>query len=612
MKTERMTAHGVTPLFGRIVYKMAGPAGGTSGPAGKGALMRASAAACILAVGTGLLTAAAVQHAAAEPASQVQPGDFVLPAPPTASVDVTDILPKKPEAPHAAATPPAPEAFAPPDLPDAQVSISLDEPSVALAGRIADARNWALPRLDEGQREAIRTFYREHGFHPLWIADGDFTPAARKIMATLQDAAAEGLDPADYPLPAIDGLDGDGRVRAIADADLKLTAAVVLYARDARGGRINPTKLSKLLTPTRELPEAGEVLARLRDAADPGAALASYNPPHPQYAALKHKLAEIRAERPAQPPMVRVPKGPPLRVGMQDERVPLIRARFGLDVTPDDDHTYDEKVAAAVADFQRQHGLAADGILGAQTLAALGSTTTSGQLEADIIANMERWRWLPADLGDKHIAVNIPAYTVRVFEKGKVIHEARAIVGKPESPTPVFSDVMRHVVVNPYWHVPPSILRKEFLPRMAEDPDYAARRGYEVIRRGNSISIRQPPGERNALGHIKFMFPNQHAVYLHDTPNRSLFQRAERAFSHGCVRVDDPFTFAEIVLGKEWPQSRVKKLIGKGERLVRLPELIPIHLTYFTLVVSDNGKLVRYPDIYKHDQRVTAALRNLH
>jgi len=225
---------------------------------------------------------------------------------------------------------------------------------------------------------------------------------------------------------------------------------------------------------------------------------------------------------------------------------------------------------------------------------------------------MERWRWLPADLGDRHIAVNIPAYTVRVFEKGKVIHEARAIVGKPESPTPVFSDVMRHVVVNPYWHVPPSILRKEFLPRMAEDPDYAARRGYEVIRRGNSISIRQPPGERNALGHIKFMFPNQHAVYLHDTPNRSLFQRAERAFSHGCVRVDDPFTFAEIVLGKEWPQSRVKKLIGKGERLVRLPELIPIHLTYFTLVVSDNGKLVRYPDIYKHDQRVTAALRNLH
>jgi len=593
----------------RIVYKTGGPAGTTVEPEGKGALMRASAAACIVAVSTGLL-AASIAGAAAEPQVPAQSDSLVLPAPPAAAVDVTDIATPQEPAPTG---PARAEALAPPDLPHIAVSISADEPSVALAGRILDARDWALPRLGEGQREAIRAFYEARGFNPLWIADGAFTPAAHKVMAVLQAAAAEGLDPADYPLPQVDGLAGDNRGRALADADLKLTAAIVLYARDARGGRIEPTKLSKLLTPTRELPDAGDVLERLGAAADPGAALAAYNPPHAQYAALKRKLAEVRSERPAQPPMVRVPKGPPLRLGMQDERVPLIRARFGLDVTPDGDHTYDEKVAAAVADFQREHGLAADGILGAQTLAALGAgETTSGRLEADIIANMERWRWLPANLGDRHISVNIPAYMVRVLERGEVIHEARVIVGKPETPTPVFSDVMRHVVVNPYWNVPPSILRKEFLPRMAQDPDYATRRGYEVIRRGNSISIRQPPGERNALGHIKFMFPNEHAVYLHDTPSRSLFKRSERAFSHGCVRVDDPFTFAEIVLGNAWPQSRMKKLIGKGERLVRLPELIPIHLTYFTLVVTDEGKLVRYPDIYSHDQRVAAALRDLH
>jgi len=600
-----MAAHGAEPVSMRIVYKTLGPAG----TAGKGALMRASTAACIVAVGIGLLTAAITGRAAAEPIVPAQSASLVLPTPPAAAVDVRDIAPTEPEPPASAGT----GTLAPPDLPDIAVSITADEPSVALAGRILDARDWTLPRLGEEQRGAIRAFYEARGFNPLWIADGAFTPAARKIMAALTDAAAEGLDPADYPLPQIDGLEGSSRGRALADADLKLSAAAVLYARDARGGRLEPTKLSKLLTPTRELPEAGDVLERLGAATDPGAALAAYNPQHAQYAALKRKLAEVRSERPAQTPMVRVPKGPTLRLGMQDERVPLIRARFGLDVTPDGDHTYDEKVAAAIADFQRAHGLAADGVLGAQTLAALGGgETTNGRLEADIIANMERWRWLPANLGDRHISVNIPAYMVRVLDRGEVIHEARVIVGKPETPTPVFSDVMRHVVVNPYWNVPPSILRKEFLPHMAQDPDYAARRGYEVIRHGNSISIRQPPGERNALGHIKFMFPNQHAVYLHDTPSRSLFKRSERAFSHGCVRVDDPFTFAEIVLGDAWPQSRMKKLIGKGERLVRLPELIPIHLTYFTLMVTDEGKLVRYPDIYSHDQRVAAALRDLH
>lgn len=605
MTTAGMAAHGAEPVSMRIVYKTLGPAG----TAGKGALMRASTAACIVAVGIGLLTAAITGRAAAEPIVPAQSESLVLPTPPAAAVDVRDIAPTEPEPPASAGT----DTLAPPDLPDIAVSITADEPSVALAGRILDARDWTLPRLGEEQRGAIRAFYEARGFNPLWIADGAFTPAARKIMAVLTDAAAEGLDPADYPLPQIDGLEGSSRGRALADADLKLSAAAVLYARDARGGRLEPTKLSKLLTPTRELPEAGDVLERLGAATDPGAALAAYNPQHAQYAALKRKLAEVRSERPAQTPMVRVPKGPTLRLGMQDERVPLIRARFGLDVTPDGDHTYDEKVAAAIADFQRAHGLAADGVLGAQTLAALGGgETTNGRLEADIIANMERWRWLPANLGDRHISVNIPAYMVRVLDRGEVIHEARVIVGKPETPTPVFSDVMRHVVVNPYWNVPPSILRKEFLPHMAQDPDYAARRGYEVIRRGNSISIRQPPGERNALGHIKFMFPNQHAVYLHDTPSRSLFKRSERAFSHGCVRVDDPFTFAEIVLGDAWPQSRMKKLIGKGERLVRLPELIPIHLTYFTLMVTDEGKLVHYPDIYSHDQRVAAALRDLH
>jgi murein L,D-transpeptidase YcbB/YkuD len=167
---------------------------------------------------------------------------------------------------------------------------------------------------------------------------------------------------------------------------------------------------------------------------------------------------------------------------------------------------------------------------------------------------------------------------------------------------------MQYLIVNPSWNVPPSILKNEFLPRMAQDPFYAERLGYEVIRRGNQISIRQPPGERNALGFIKFMFPNQHAVYLHDTPNRNLFGAERRAFSHGCVRLDQPFRFGQIVLGDEWTEPRLRSLIGRGERTIRLPEKIPVHLAYFTLSVDEKGELRQIADLYGVNNKVRVAL----
>jgi len=167
---------------------------------------------------------------------------------------------------------------------------------------------------------------------------------------------------------------------------------------------------------------------------------------------------------------------------------------------------------------------------------------------------------------------------------------------------------MEYAIVNPSWNVPPSILKNEFLPRLAADPLYAARRGYEVIRRNGQIAIRQPPGERNALGFIKFMFPNQHAVYLHDTPNRSLFSAERRAFSHGCVRVDQPFRLADVVLGAAWSESRLRSLIGRGERTINLPERLPVHLTYFTTAVDERGALRSIEDLYGVNRRVRVAL----
>ncbi|CAH1648502.1 L,D-transpeptidase family protein [Chelatococcus asaccharovorans] len=460
-------------------------------------------------------------------------------------------------------------------------------------------------RLGKAEREAIGTYYAERAFMPLWLNGDQWTAGARALIATLEKAGEDGLDAADYPIPIISVLPKADRAEALAEADLKLSALAVTYARDARGGRLNPRRISALMTPTLDLPTADDVLRRLADSPDTGKALAGYNPPQPGYQALKAKLADIRAAHPTTP-MVRVPQGPALKVGMRDPRVPLVRARFRLE--NNDATTYDERVAAAVATFQKENGLPADGILNRQTVAAMSPPSTQRLDETDILVNMERWRWLPAAFSNRYLIVNIPAYSMDLVNDGEVELTTRVIVGKPESPTPVFSHVMQHVIVNPYWNVPPSILRKEFLPAMAKDPDYAARRGYQVIRRGNSISVRQPPGERNALGYIKFMFPNDHAVYLHDTPNRSLFNTERRAYSHGCVRVEQPFRLAEFVLGKDWPEQRMRKLIGKGERLIKLQEPLPIHLVYFTLSVDKTGAATTRNDIYGFDRRMKEAL----
>ncbi len=384
-------------------------------------------------------------------------------------------------------------------------------------------------------------------------------------MRRLELAAEDGLDPAEYPLPAI----GPGAARRspieLAEAELKLSAQAALYARDARGGRLNPTRLSSLLTPKLELPPADQVLARLSATADPGVELAGYNPRHDGYQALRRKLAEYRANRPA--------------------TIPMVRRQPKLELT-----------TQAIA------------ILDDAPVMRPSSVYANPRLESDLIANMERWRWLPSELGERYVAVNIPEFRLRLMEGSHLVHTTRVITGKPDSPSPVFSGLMEYAVVNPSWYVPPSILKKDFLPKLAEDPGYAERQGYQVVRRGNAISVRQPPGERNALGFIKFMFPNGHAVYLHDTPNRSLFSSTRRAFSHGCIRVENPFLLADFVLGHEWSEQRLKKLIGRGERTIFLPKKLPVHLTYFTLSVDEGGELKSFEDIYGHDRRVRQAL----
>ncbi|KRE14722.1 hypothetical protein ASE66_15365 [Bosea sp. Root483D1] len=523
--------------------------------------------------------------------------EFDLPEPEMPPVDPALTKPAEPS--------PQPQLAKPsqidlPPLPEVAVTMPA---GLELSGRIAAQAEIAsaLPRLAARERADIVAAYAANENRPFWIDGKDLSAAGKQIVARLGRAGDDGLRAGDYLLPVFESADKD----SLAAADIRLSALAVLYARDARGGRIDPRRLSKLITPKLELPSATEVLSELAGATDPGAVLAAYNPQHGGYQRLKAKLAELRAHK-SETPVARIPAGPSLKVGMRDARVPLVRARLGLGSS--EEPVFDRSTALALADFQKQAGLRADGVLSDQTVAAL-AMPPSTRLESDIVAQMERWRWLPSDLGENRVIVNIPEYRMRVMHGDKLAYESRVIVGKPESATPVFSHRMDHVVVNPSWYIPPSIMRKEILPGLANDPNYAARRGYVVTRGKNgSISVRQPPGERNALGWIKFMFPNDHAVYLHDTPNRSLFGAGKRAFSHGCVRVENPFALADQVLGPEWTAERLKRLIGSGERTIKLPQPLQIHLVYETIVVNEAGAVTTFDDIYGFHRLVRNAL----
>ncbi len=467
-------------------------------------------------------------------------------------------------------------------------------------------------------RVAVRDFYAARGFAPLWVVDGRFDAPGRSVLARIDRAAEDGLDLRATPVSppgspsTTDGAAAPGP-EALARAELSLTGAAVDYARQASGGRIDPSRIGELVAAKPEVAQPGRVLAALRDAADAGEALRGFNPPHRGYLLLRAKLAELRrgADATARNP---IPAGPTLKAGMADARVPLLRARFGLDIAPGatgpaDRLVYDTRVASAVADFQRAHGMPASGALTPRTVASL-SGGQPRRLEDEILANMERWRWLPRDLGARYVAVNIPDYSLDVYDGDRAIHHARVVVGKPDHQTPIFSETMKYVIVNPYWNVPLSIVEKEMMPKLAADPNYFANHGYEVVEKGGETYVRQPPGDSNALGRIKFLFPNRFSVYLHDTNAKGYFARDMRALSHGCVRVDQPFKLAEAVLGRDrgWSEARVEGMVGGGERTVNLPRPVEVHMEYFTAFVDEAGQLRLRDDVYGYSAKVRAAL----
>ena len=476
----------------------------------------------------------------------------------------------------------------------------------------------------KSERAAVEKFYTARDFAPIWTQSGKLTETAKGVVARLKDAASDGLNPADYPVPDFAAATTPD---ALAEADLKLTASMLDYARQAQSGRMHWSQVSGDIQYPEHPTDPNEVLANVTSAKDASLALDSYNPPQKLYQALKKKLAELRGESDGH--VIQIADGPALKytperkhqpaVEVEDDRVPQLRAKLGISEKADDRH-YDAKVAEAVRKFQAMAELKPTGILDARTVRAINSPKHDKQIDT-IIVNMERWRWLPRDLGapsigDAYVILNIPDYTLKVMQHGAQVWTTRVVTGQPGiHATPLLTETMKYITVNPTWNVPPSIIYNEYLPALQQDPTVLERMGLKLEHNPDgSIHISQPPGDRNALGRIRFNFPNKFLVYQHDTPDKNLFAKQDRAFSHGCMRVQNPDQYASILLNITDPNShytpeKIRSMYGSSEVDLKFPTPIPVNITYQTAFVDDEGNLQFRKDVYGRDAAMLSLLR---
>jgi L,D-transpeptidase YcbB len=545
-------------------------------------------------------------------------------------------------APDASAAPPYAPASADPATPAATPAVVVDPILEEVRQQLAQPTRGAVDRAD---RAALVTYYGETGATALWVKADGFTARARHMLAEIRRAEDWGLSVAAFDLPQL--ASSEQRPSALAAAEIKLALAALAYARHARGGRLDPSQVSRSFDQRPTLIDPKDVLAAVAATDTPGNYLQGLHPKHPQFERLRQALLKAPAAgsrpEPSAEPGLELPNGPTLKPGMEHPHVAFLRQRLEVPARAGGGDIYDEELAAAVMAFQRQKGLRPDGVINPRTRAALNGAARSAEPSPAsdlqrIIANMERWRWLPEDLGKLYVWDNVPEFTARVVKNGRIIHQAKIIVGKPDTQTVMFSADMRYVVFGPEWGVPDSIKVKEILPYLRPE-GYGIFGGFggtdtRVLERHNlrvsyngrqidasqvdwsQVDIRrftfiQPPGASNVLGAVKFRFPNKHDIYMHDTPQRELFEKPVRAYSHGCMRVQNPGRLAEILLGEDkgWSAEQVRDLMARGgNNEITLSTQIPVHVTYFTAVAGDDGHVKFHADIYGHDRRLSAAL----
>ncbi len=467
--------------------------------------------------------------------------------------------------------PPAPAAAQAPAKADTgalALGTALDKPLAANDAAIGESLRAILTAKTFGrameraaERKAIVDFYAAHNYAPLWIKDGGLTARAKTVIVRLKNAAAEGLSPSDYPVPPFDTFNS---ATQLAKGDIGLTYSLLTFARHLSTGRIAPLRVFAQVEYGNHTPDPDAILKTVFAAQDVDAAIESYDPPAQGFRALKQKLADLRSQN-GDSDANRIPNGPPIRLGRKDTRVPALRAHFGLKGKADD-LTYDRRLYNVIRRVQHNNNLRPTGIIDGSVLALINGPSHA-QVTDTVMANMERWRWLPRDLGDTYVMVNVPDFTLKLVSEHRVVWRTKIVAGKPQTPTPLVSASMDQVIVNPSWYVPQSIIHNELLPRYESDPQIFDRMGLEVKKGPDGhINVVQPPGAANALGRIKFNFRNKFQVYLHDTPEKRLFSYDKRAFSHGCMRVQDPTKFGELILS----------LAMKGRDAERAPDPVDV------------------------------------
>lgn len=486
-------------------------------------------------------------------------------------------------------------------------------------------RDQSLRQLGVARSDYISAIYALGGNAPLWTR----ADRVHELLAALADAGRHGLNPEDYHYARLENLRANpGPIPA--PLDILLTDALARYAYHLRFGKANPQQLDPHWNYSRSLQTRDPARWMFDAIVGQGitAALDSLRPHTPTYTALQRALAHYRAIA-AAGGWRSVPAGESLKPGMRDTRVTALRERLaaeaaGVFAPSPDTALFDPELERAVRDFQRRHGLTEDGVVGRQTLAALN--VTAAARVATLRVNLERIRWIFRDIEDELLVVNIAAFQAAYLRGGGILWRARAVVGRPYRQTPIFKARMTHVITNPTWTVPPTILRKDVLPAMARDPAYLKSKHLRVIdRAGNAVDpgtidwqrtrregfpyvVRQDPGPHNALGRIKFMFPNPHFVYLHDTPSRELFARAERTFSSGCIRVERPFELAALLLGDD-PAWQPQEIAGETRpRRFNLNRGVTVMLLYLTAFAETDGEVQFRRDVYVRDGDVLRAL----
>lgn len=478
----------------------------------------------------------------------------------------------------------------------------------------------------QDDRDALWMFYASRN-EPVWVSKTGWTPKALSLIAEIKRADDWGLDANDFTIPELPEAASTTETlpqERLVDAETALSLAALKYARDARGGRITDpaTQLSSYLDRKPQVDPPFLVMTGLSATDAPDEYLRKLQPQSEQFARLREEYLSRRDGRSGD--NAEIPSGSKLRPGASDPDIALIRERLRVPADESDPQLYDEKLVEAVKRFQEKHGIEpANGVINSKTRRAFNEGRDVKL--STLLANMEEWRWMPQDLGGTYVWVNVPEFKVRVVKDGKIVHTERVITGQTDKQTPIFSEDLKTIYFHPRWVVPDSIKINEIGPGLARGRrrDMVVMRNGRVIKPGSvnwykadlrNYDIYQPSGPGNALGVVKFTFPNKHSVYLHDTPNKDLFSSTERTFSHGCVRVRNPQRLAEVLLGidKGWTSDDVAKLIKvKGEPVetgVDLNQHIPVHITYFTAQVDDDGDIDTEPDVYGHEKRITQAL----